>query len=275
MSQQGGCRNMNAEKLLLVLPGSQDANGTELTLNQWGAVLEQFSAQGGRELLLGGAEPLAFPGFWVLAKRGVKLGLPRVTAYLSGSLLEPWVMRTLVESGVHLLVALDGLQAEEHEVLHGPGSHARAMAAIEAFRNQGLSSRLGILATATELTRARLPLLAAWAAGRGLSRFVWTCVPDGGWPSPQLKALRLSPEAKTELAGQMHAVARGVGSGTYVGPMDLLEDAALFPGCSPILRVTARGEAYWGFSGEGGHLGNLKRAVLSDLLTRGAQAAGD
>lgn len=261
---------MNVEKLLLVLPGSQDANGAELTLNQWGAVLEQFSSQGGMELLLGGAEPLAFPGFWVLARRGIKVGLPRITAYLSGSLLEPWVMRNLVESGIHLLVALDGLQPEEHEVLHGPGSHTRAMAAIDAFLKQGLSSRLGILATATELTRVKLPVLAAWAAGRGLSRFVWTCVPDGGWPSPQLKALRLSPEAKTELAGEMHAVARGVGSGTYVGPMDLLEDGALFPGCSPILRVTARGDAHWGFAGDGRHLGNLKRAVLSDLLTRSA-----
>ncbi|MDF2626657.1 MAG: radical additional 4Fe4S-binding domain protein [Symbiobacteriaceae bacterium] len=266
---------MNAETLLLVLPSVQDSAGGGLTLNQWGNMLDQFAGQGGRELLLGGAEPLAFPGFWVLVRRGIKAKLPRVTAYLSGALLEPWVMRTLVESGIHLLVALDGLQPEKHDAMHGPGSHARAMAAIETFLNQGLSARLGILATATELNRADLPVLAAWAAGRGLSRVVWTCVPDGGWPSEQLKALRLSPQAKMELAEQMHAVARGVAATTYVGPLDMLEDAALFPGCSPLLRVANHGEASWGFSGDGGYAGNLKWTGLADLLSRNAQAAGD
>ncbi|HWI66039.1 MAG TPA: radical SAM protein [Symbiobacteriaceae bacterium] len=266
---------MNAEQLLLVLPSHQDLSGGELTLNQWGSVLEQFAGQGGRELLLGGAEPLAYPGFWVLVRRGVKAGLPRVTAYLSGSLLEPWVMRTLVESGIHLLVALDSLQPDVHETLKGAGSHARALAAVDMFLKQGLASRLGLLATATELNRSHLQRLAAWAAGKGLSRFLWTCVPDGGWPSEQLKSLRLSPEAKMELAGQMQGVARDVAPDTYVGPLDLLEDAALFPGCSPILRVSSRGDAAWGFSGDGGQLGNLKWSTLSGLLDRGAQAAGD
>lgn len=266
---------MLAEKLLLVLPGVQDAAGADLTLSQWGSIIEQFAAQGGQELLLGGAEPLGYPGFWVLARRGHKAGLPRVTAYLSGSLLEPWVMRSLVESGIHVLVALDGLEPGEHEALKDPGSHARAMAAIEAFIRQGLAPRAGVLATATEKNRAHLPVLAAWAAGKGLARFLWTCVPDGGWPSPALAALRLSPEAKTELAGHMRAVARGLSHGTYIAPMDLLEDTALFPGCSPILRVTAAGDAYWGFAADGGYQGNLKRATLSDLLTRATQAAGD
>ncbi|HYF90804.1 MAG TPA: radical SAM protein [Symbiobacteriaceae bacterium] len=266
---------MNAEKLLLVLPDVQESTGGEMSLNQWGAVVEQFASQGGRELLLGGAEPLGYPGFWVLVRRGAKAGLSRVTAYLSGSLLEPWVMRSLIESGVHLLVALDGLEPEHHDALHGHGSHARALSAIELFLKQGLAGRLGILATATELNRTHLPVLAAWAAGRGLARFLWTSVPDGGWPSVQLRALRLSPEAKTDLAAHMQSVSRSVAPGAFVGPMDLLEDVALFPGCSPILRVTARGDAYWGFSGDGGQLGNMKRTLLADLLTRHAQAAGD
>lgn len=275
-TDERGAFDMNAEQLLLALPSHQDSNGGDLlTLNQWGSVLDQFIGQGGRELLLGGAEPLAYPGFWVMARRGIKGGLPRVTAYLSGSLLEPWVMRTLVESGIHLLVALDSLQAEPHEILKGSGSHARALAAVELFLKQGLASRLGILATVTELNRHHLSVLAAWAAGKGLSRFLWSCVPDGGWPSQQLKALRLSPEAKTELTATMCSVARSVAPATYVGPLDLLEDAAMFPGCSPILRVSARGDAAWGFAGDGGHLGNLKRTTLSDLLGRNAQAAGD
>ncbi|HYG59172.1 MAG TPA: radical SAM protein, partial [Symbiobacteriaceae bacterium] len=248
---------MNAEQLLLVLP-SQAQTSTELTVNQWTTLIDQFRTGGGREVLLGGTEPLGYPGFWVLARKAIKVGVPRVTAYLSGSHLEPWVMRGMVESGVHVLIALDSLDPEQHELLHGPGSHARAMAAIEAFIRQGLVERVGVLATVTRLTREGLPMLATWAAGKGLSRFLWTSVPDGGWPSPQLKALRLSPEEKATLAGQMFAISRTVGS-MYVGPLDVLEDPTLLAGYSPLLRVNAQGDACWGFSGEGGTVGNLRR----------------
>jgi MoaA/NifB/PqqE/SkfB family radical SAM enzyme len=265
---------MNAERLFLVLPSLvHDGSMGDMNVNQWVNILEQFAAQGGREVLLGGAEPLAYPGFWVLARRALKLSIPRVTAYLSGSLLEPQVMRSFVESGVHMLVALDSLQAEHHEVLHARGSHTRALNAIEAFLKQGLAQRVGILATATRVTMTDTPMLTAWAAGRGLARVLWTTVPDGGWPSPQLKALRLSPEEKTQLAVSMDAAARSL-SGTYVGPLDLLEDPALSGGCSPLLRVVPSGDAYWGFSGDGGFIGNLRRGTLAEALHR-TQAAGD
>lgn len=267
---------MNVEQLHLVLPDpSRHPSGTDLTVHHWSAVLEQFAQQGGREVLLGGAEPLAYPGFWVLVRRGVKVGLPRVTAFLSGSLLEPWVLRGLVESGVHVLIALDSLQAEPHDALHGAGSHARAMAAVESFLKHNLAQRVGILATATRTNRNDLPVLAAWAAGRGLARFLWTPVPDGGWPSPGLSALRLLPEEKSELVARMQTVGRGVSGTTYVGPMDTLDDPALCAGFSPLLRVTASGDAYWGFAGEGGFFGNLRRTPMHDLLKQGAQAAGD
>ena len=267
---------MNAEQLLLVLPGqTQSAGGPELTIHNWTALLEQFAAQDGREVLLGGAEPLAFPGFWVLARKALKLHIPRVTVYLSGSLLEPWVMRELVESGVHLLVALDSVQPDAHDVLHGTGSHARAMAATETFLKQGLQHRVGVLATATRLSKDDQPMLAAWAGGKGLQRFLWTSVPDGGWPSPSLRALRLSPEEKTALALQMEGVARGLGSSLYVGPLDILEDSALSGAGSRLVRVNARGEACWGFSGEGGQLGNVRYTLLKVLIDRMAQAAGD
>jgi MoaA/NifB/PqqE/SkfB family radical SAM enzyme len=266
---------MNVEQLLLALPTQdREPSPVELTVGQWAGLVEQFAVQGGREVLLGGAEPLLYPGFWVLVRRAAKAGVPRVTAYLSGSLLEPWVLRGLVESGIHVLVSLDGLQPDVHEALHGPGSHARAMAAIDTFLKQGLVQRVGVLATVTRLNHTALPMLATWAAGKGLTRFMWSCVPDGGWPSPQLKALRLSPEEKMNLARAMHGVGRGVGS-MYVGPLDMLDDPELCPGYAPLLRVTSHGDASWGFSGEGGGLGNLRLRTLKDLLVSGAQAAGD
>ncbi len=267
---------MSVEQLLLALPAQAGelASG-DLTNHQWVGILEQFAAQGGREVLLGGDEPLAFPGFWLLAKRATKLRIPRVTAYVSGSFLEPWVQRELVESGIHLLVALDSLQPSVHQALHRSGSHARATAALDTFLDLGLQSRVGVLATATRLNHEELPSLMEWAAQRGVARFVWSTVPDGGWPSAQLKSLRLSPEEKLSLASCMTEAARSFATGVYVGPLDPLDGADLPGAYTRLLRVNANGEAGWGFSGDGARLGSLKRATLETLLQRADQAAGD
>lgn len=268
---------MNVEQLHLVLPvPSQDPAVQGLSVNQLSSLLEQFAAQGGREALLGGPEPLANPGFHVLVRRGLKAGLPRVTAYLNGSLLEPWVLRGLVESGVHVLITLDSLQPGPHDAVHGAGSHGRAMAAIELFLKQGLSQRVGILATATRLNREELPMLAAWAVGKGLSRFMWTFVPETGWPSQQLRALGLGVGEREALAAGMHSVVRSAPA-TYVGALDMADDISISLGYSPIVRVGARGEASWGFFGEGGPLGDLRHTSLTELLARSVRhrAAGD
>lgn len=266
---------MSVEQLLLALPSEPGGLVSgHLSNHQWVGVLEQFAAQGGREVLLGGAEPLAFPGFWLLAKQAAKLRIPRVTAYLSGAYLEPQVQRQLVDSGVHLLVALDSLQAHVHESLHRPGSHSRAMAALDNFLRMGLHPRVGMLVTATRLNESEMPALVEWAAQRSLSRLVWTTVPDGGWPSAQLKSLRLSPEEKLSLAGRMLEAARSFPS-VQVSPLDPLDWADLPAPFTRLLRVASNGEACWGFSGDGARLGNLRRATMETLVQRADQAAGD
>ncbi|HEY3364476.1 MAG TPA: radical SAM protein [Symbiobacteriaceae bacterium] len=267
---------MNIEQLVLAFPSHATVpTGRELTVWQWSALAEQFAAQGGRELLLAGAEPLDYPGFWPVVRRALKSGMPRVTAYLSGSLLEPRVCRELIESGVHLLIALDSFTPEPHDSLHGAGSHARALIALERFLKDGIAGRLGVLATATQLGCRELPVLAAWAAGKGVDRFLWSTVPDGGWPSPQSEALRLLPVEKTELAAELGAVTRSITTRTYVGPADPLEDPTLGSGYSRTLRVQADGEAYFGFTGASGYLGNLKGKNLQDTLNRSSLEAGD
>lgn len=260
---------MNIEQLWLVLPTDADLVTAALTVHQWTSVLEQFKAQGGREVMLGGPEPLGFPGFWHIVRRAAALRIPRVSAYLKGNLLEPWVVRELVERNVHLLVPMDSLQAQTHEALHGAGSHSRATAAVNLFLDQGLAARVGILATATRLNQEELPSLLPWAAERRLARVLWATVPEGEWPSEQLRSLRLSPEEKAAVAGQIWA-ARREAPGCFVGPLD----AADAPDCgyARLLRIEARGDCYWGFSDQ--RLGNLKRAQIKELLERNAQAAG-
>lgn len=267
---------MNIEQLVLVFPShTAVSTGRELTVWHWSSLAEQFAAQGGRELLLAGVEPLEYPGFWPVVRRALKVGTPKVTAFLSGSLLEPRVCREIIESGIHILVALDSFSPEVHDSLHGSGSHARAMAALDRFIKGGVGQRIGVLTTVTHGGLQELPMLAAWAAGCGIDRFLWSTVPSGGWPSPRLEALRLSPEEKTELVDQLAQVSRSTSGRTYFGPADPLEDPALGPGYSRTLRVQAEGETHWGFTGAAGYLGNLKGKNLTDVLNRFTQVAGD
>ncbi len=265
---------MNVEQLLLVLPQHRgEATGPDLTIRRWSTIVEEFAEQGGSEVLLGGPEPLAFPGFWPLAR--LRAGALRVTAFLSGSLLEPWVLRELLESGIHFLVALDSPGAEPHDAVRRPGAHARAVGAIDTLLAQGLAPRLGILATATRLNHGSLPELAGWAADRGLARMAWTFVPEGGWPAPQLKALQLTADEAGTLAGSMATAARSLAGRCHVGPLDPALDPTLGSGLTRLLRVTAQGDAVWGLSADGSRLGNLRWATLKDLLDRASQAAGD
>jgi MoaA/NifB/PqqE/SkfB family radical SAM enzyme len=263
---------MKLTQMFLVLPRIMDRQtGREMNNTQWTNLVEAFAAMGGQELFLAGAEPLAFPGLPLLIRRAQKLKIPRVTVYLSGALLEAQVVRLLTASGVHLLVGLNAIHPAEHDALYGAGAHARALAALEIFRSAGLQERLGILATITRRTLADLPPLAGLAREQGLSRLLWSTVPDGGWPSPGLAALRLSPEERAEL----RAIATSLderSAPTQVAPLDnSLENPSLGP--SRLLRVSPWGELTWGLDGLGQPLGNLKWASLAELLARGTEIA--
>jgi MoaA/NifB/PqqE/SkfB family radical SAM enzyme len=263
---------MKVGQMLLVLPRILDRQtGREMNNTQWSNLVEAFATLGGAELFLGGAEPLAFPGLPLLIRRGQKLKIPRVTVCLSGALLEPQVVRQLTASGVHLLVGLSSTNPAEHDGLHGTGAHARAMAALEIFRSAGLQERLGLLTTVTRRTMTDLPALVNLAREQGLARLLWSTVPDGGWPSPGLAALRLSAEERAEL----RAIAASLeedSAGTQIAPLDgSQENPTLGP--SRFLRVSPWGELTWGLDGLGQPLGNLKWAGLAELIARGTEIA--
>lgn len=265
---------MGVEQLMLVLPADTGEGQAALSVHRWSALVDQFAAMGGRHLILGGPEPLAFGGFWVMARRAFRGRVPRVSAYLSGNLLEPWVVRQLAGSGVHAMLALDSLQPEPHEALRGGSSHTRAMAALDTLLTHGMAGRVSLLSTATRLNAEEIPTLAAWAASKGVTSLAVITVPDGGWPSPQLKALRISPEEKSALYRELEQSARLIGGSFHAGPLDPSDDPdwSATPG---LLRVMPSGEAYWGLAGDAPRLGNLARLSLDTLLERTTQAAGD
>lgn len=258
---------MKLAQMLLVLPRILDRQtGREMNNTQWSNLVDAFAALGGGELILGGAEPLTFPGLPLLIRRGQKLKLPRVTVYLSGALLEAQVVRQLTTSGVHLLIGLSSTNPREHDALHGAGAHARAMAALEIFAAAGMQERLGLLMTVNRRTSKDLPALADLAREQGLSRLLWTTLPEGGWPSPQLAALRLSLQERTDLRATAASL-QLESLGTQIAPLDSsLENPTLGP--SRFLRVSPSGELSWGLDGLGQPLGNLKWASLAELIAR-------
>lgn len=265
---------MGAEQMLLVLPADTGEGQAALSVHQWSSLVDQFSSLGGRHLILGGPEPLAFGGFWVLVRRAFRGRVPRVSAYLSGNLLEPWVVRQLAGSGVHVLLALDSLQPEPHDALRGGSSHSRALAALDTLLTNGMEGRVSLLSTATRLNAEELPALAAWSASRGITALSVITVPDGGWPSPQLRSLRISPEEKSALYRELELSARLIGGGFHAGPLDPSDDPS-WSAAPGLLRVAPTGETFWGPAGDAARLGNLSRLTIEALLERTAQAAGD
>jgi len=185
------------------------------------------------------------------------------------------VQRHAVESGLHVLIALDSVDPGVHNALHGSGSHGRALDALDCLLDLGVANRTGILTTATRMNQSDMPALAEWAAKRSLTRMLWTTVPDSGWPSPQLRSLRLSLEEKEALGAAMAEASLLHRPALDVSPLDIPEDNPFGLAYSRMMRVDQHGEAYWGFSNESVRLGNLRRASMKDLLERSAQAAGD
>lgn len=265
---------MGVEQVMLVLPADTGEGQAALSVHRWSALVDQFAALGGRHLILGGAEPLAYGGFWALARRAFRGRVSRVSAYLSGNLLEPWVVRQLAGSGVHVMLALDSLQPEPHDALRGGSTHSRAMAALDTLLTHGMAGRVSLLTMATRLNAEEIPTLAAWSASKGVTSLAVITVPDGGWPSPQLKALRISPEEKSALYRELEQCSRLIGGGFHAGPLDPSDDPdwAAAPG---LLRVAPSGESFLGLAGEAPRLGNLSRLSLEALVERTAQAAGD
>lgn len=252
---------MQIEHLFLVLPSQDDQRSQEMAQGDWSRIIDQFGAQHGRELILGGSEPLLYPGFWVMARRGWKAKLPKVSAFFTGSLLEPWVMRELVQSSLQILIGMNGLGPESHDARYGPGAHARAMGGLERLLRSGLASRTGIVATASPDRYREIPQLAAWAVGRGLSRFLWSG-PD------------LGEEEKAWLVTEMRTLSRTVAGDAYIGPFDLDEDPLLPDRAQRSIRVEPNGEAYWGIMPGGGRLGNLRFFDMGALLSGLQRATG-
>lgn len=246
---------MQIEQLLLALPKA-DQPGDLMAVNDWCGIIDQFAAQGGRELILGGGEPLGYPAFWVLVRRATKAKV-KVSAFFSGGLLEPWVMRELTQSSLQTLIQLDSVSADLHDSVHGSGSHARAMSGLERLTSQELVHRAGVIATATAANYRVIPQLAAWTAGRGLSRFLWV-------------APGLGAEEKAWLVNAMRTLSRTVPGETYIGAFDLDDDPALPENLHRCARVEANGEAFWGLESGPLRLGNLRYFPLHALVRQQA-----
>lgn len=91
---------------------------TELRVNQWINVIDQFVGLGGFLLNITGGEPLMYPGFWDLADF-----LKNVPALknlnTNGTLIGPQYLSALKASFDSVQVSIDGANAEVHDLFRG------------------------------------------------------------------------------------------------------------------------------------------------------------
>lgn len=106
-----------------------------LTLDERLAVVDDALAQGAREALLTGGEPLLSPDLWPLAAR-LRMAGARVMLATNGRLLAHYAER-VAELFDEVYVSLDGASAETHDALRGVPAFERLRAGTHALRAAG------------------------------------------------------------------------------------------------------------------------------------------
>ena len=120
------------------------------------AAVEEFVAQGGRELLITGGEPFLHPELDELVNPAASQ-LP-VTVLTNAMVFERGRRREMLESmdrdRVTLQVSLDSAGPAIHDRMRGTGSHARALAGIGLARSLGFQIRVAATLHDDELSSA-------------------------------------------------------------------------------------------------------------------------
>jgi len=123
----GRC-NLKCRHCYLGKPGRDDLPlGTVLD------VLDQFERMQGLRLLISGGEPLLHPDFWGLNEALPEFGF-RSILLTNGTLIDSDTAERLAVHEVQ--VSLDGV-GPSHDALRGPGTFARALAAVRSLLSLG------------------------------------------------------------------------------------------------------------------------------------------
>jgi radical SAM protein with 4Fe4S-binding SPASM domain len=112
----------------------------ELSTERWLQLVDEFAANGGKKLLFTGGEALVHRGCIDIMRRAHAHGL-EVTLFSNGILI-PRHIEALKECADIVQISIDGPTAESHDHVRGEGSFKKAIRAIRALLDAGISTRV-------------------------------------------------------------------------------------------------------------------------------------
>jgi len=142
----------------------------------------QADEMGLAHLVITGGEPLVFPDFDQLVE-AIDPQKFYITSDTNGWFLDAERARHLKKIGVDKIqLSLDSLDAAEHDAFrHHPGSHARAMRAIDAALDAGLNIILSTVVTHQRVRSDEFLEYLEFAKAKGIGTFVTYAKPVGSW----------------------------------------------------------------------------------------------
>lgn len=142
----------------------------------------QADEMGLAHLVITGGEPLVFKDFDALVA-AIDPQKFYITSDTNGWLLDDVRARHLKSIGVDKIqLSLDSLDAKEHDAFrHAPGSHERAMKAIDAAKNAGLNIILSTVVTHQRIHTQEFIDYLEFAKSKDVGTFVTYAKPVGAW----------------------------------------------------------------------------------------------
>jgi MoaA/NifB/PqqE/SkfB family radical SAM enzyme len=152
------------------------------TLDDVRELSRQADELGLANMVITGGEPLVFKDFDALVA-AIDPQKFYITSDTNGWLLDTTKAKHLKSIGVDKIqLSLDSLDAKEHdEFRHAPGSHDRAMKAIDAALNAGLNIILSTVVTHQRIRTDEFINYLEFAKSKGVGTFVTYAKPVGAW----------------------------------------------------------------------------------------------
>lgn len=156
--------------------------GRKFTLDDVRELSRQADAMGLAHLVITGGEPLVFKDFDELVK-AIDPSRFYLTSDTNGWFLDEARAEHLKRIGLDKIqLSLDSLSAAEHDSFrHKPGSHARALRAIDASLQAGLNIILSTVVTHQRIRSQEFLEYLEFAKSKGVGTFVTYAKPVGSW----------------------------------------------------------------------------------------------
>ena len=157
-------------------------SGRYFTIPDVRELSRQADELGLAHLVITGGEPLVFPDLDQIIE-AVDPQKFYITSDTNGWLLDDKKAKHLKSVGLDKIqLSLDSLNAEEHDAFrHAPGSHARALRAIDAAQNAGLNIILSTVVTHDRVRSREFIEYLEFAKAHKVPVFVTYAKPVGSW----------------------------------------------------------------------------------------------